>query len=243
MATGQPTSPNGAGDMVRDVVRESWRLFLARFWRTLIVVALLLAPLELALVLIDPEVSRGSAGWWLWVAFSSAVTLVAFPWIIGALVHDVATDDRGPTEPYARTRDRLPDLLISAVVTTIGILLGLIALVVPGLILMARWALIVPLIVLERAPWRVALARSNQLVEGRTAAVLAIFVLLTLTGIALVAIPVAVGYFLLGGVIGAWLATMAINTVFIAFYAFAPFVLYRKLTGERLQSEPHCGVV
>jgi MFS family permease len=229
--------------MVMDVVRESWRLFLARFWRTLIVVALLLAPLELALALIDPEVSRGSAGWWLWVAFSSSVTIVAFPWIIGALVHDVAAGDRTPTEPYARTRDRLPDLLISAVVTTVGILLGLIAFLVPGLILLARWALIVPLIVLERAHWRTALARSNQLVQGRTAAVLAIFLLLTLIGILLVTIPVAVGYFLLGGVIGAWLATMAINTVFIAFYAFAPFVLYRKLAGERLQSEPRCGVV
>jgi MFS family permease len=229
--------------MVTEVVRESWRLFLARFWRTLIVVALLLAPLELALALIDPELSRGSAGWWLWIAFSSAITLVAFPWIIGALVHDVATGDRTPTEPYTRTRDRVPDLLVSAVVTTVGILLGLIVLIIPGLILMARWALIVPLIVLEHAPWRVALASSNRLVQGRTGAVLAIFVLLTLIGIALVAIPVAVGYFLLGGVIGAWLATMAINTVFIAFYAFAPFVLYRKLTGERLQSEPRCGVV
>jgi hypothetical protein len=229
--------------MVTEVVRESWRLFLARFWRTLIVVALLLAPLELALALIDPELSRGSAGWWLWIAFSSAITLVAFPWIIGAVVHDVATGNRTPTEPYARTRDRVPDLLVSAVVTTVGILLGLIVLIIPGLILMARWALIVPLIVLEHAPWRVALARSNRLVQGRTGAVLAIFVLLTLIGIALVAIPVAVGYFLLGGVIGAWLATMAINTVFIAFYAFAPFVLYRKLTGERLQSEPRCGVV
>jgi hypothetical protein len=216
--------------MVLDVVRESWRLFLARFWRTLIVVALLLAPLELALALINPEVSRGSVGWWLWVAFSSAVTLVAFPWIIGALVHDVASDDRAPTEPYARTRDRLPDLLISALVTTVGILLGLFAFLVPGLILLARWALIVPVIVLERAPWRVALARSNQLVKGRTAAVLAIFVLLTLIGIALVAIPVAIGYLLLSGVVGAWIATMAINTVFIAFYAFAPFVLYGKLT-------------
>jgi MFS family permease len=225
--------------MVTEVVRESWRLFLARFWRTLIVVALLLAPLELALALIDPELSRGSAGWWLWIAFSSAITLVAFPWIIGALVHDVATGDRTPTEPYTRTRDRVPDLLVSAVVTTVGILLGLIVLIIPGLILMARWALIVPLIVLEHAPWRVALARSNRLVQGRTGAVLAIFVLLTLIGIVLV----AVGYFLLGGVIGAWLATMAINTVFIAFYAFAPFVLYRKLTGERLQSEPRCGVV
>jgi hypothetical protein len=229
--------------MVTEVVRESWRLFLARFWRTLIVVALLLAPLELALALIDPELSRGSAGWWLWIAFSSAITLVAFPWIIGAVVHDVATGNRTPTEPYARTRDRVPDLLVSAVVTTVGILLGLIVLIIPGLILMARWALIVPLIVLEHAPWRVALARSNRLVQGRTGAVLAIFVLLTLIGIALVAAPVAVGYFLLGGVIGAWLATMAINTVFIAFYAFAPFVLYRKLTGERLQSEPRCGVV
>jgi hypothetical protein len=229
--------------MVTEVVRESWRLFLARFWRTLIVVALLLAPLELALALIDPELSRGSAGWWLWIAFSSAITLVAFPWIIGAVVHDVATGNRTPTEPYARTRDRVPDLLVSAVVTTVGILLGLIVLIIPGLILMARWALIVPLIVLEHAPWRVALARSNRLVQGRTGAVLAIFVLLTLIGIALVAIPVAMGYFLLGGVIGAWLATMAINTVFIAFYAFAPFVLYRKLTGERLQSEPRCGVV
>jgi hypothetical protein len=229
--------------MVTEVVRESWRLFLARFWRTLIVVALLLAPLELALAVLDPGLSRGSGGWWLWILISSAITLIAFPWIIGAIVHDVATGDRTPTEPYAQTRERLPDLVVSAVVTSCGIGLGLIAFVVPGLILLARWALIVPLIVLERAPWRVALARSNVLVRGRTAAVLAIFLLLTLIGLALVAIPVAVGYFVLGGVIGAWLATMAINTVFIAFYAFAPFVLYRKLTGERLQSEPHCGVV
>src|SRR4029450_4047308 len=130
-ATGPPTSPSASRNMVMDVVRESWRLFLARFWRTLIVVALLLAPLELALALIDPEVSRGSAGWWLWVAFSSAVTLVASPWITGALVHDVATDDRAPTEPYVRTRDRVPDLLISAVGTTLGRLRGLLVVPLP----------------------------------------------------------------------------------------------------------------
>jgi hypothetical protein len=114
-------------------------------------------------------------------------------------------------------------------VTTVGILLGMIALVVPGLILMARWALVVPLIVLERAPWRLALSRSNELVRDRTRTVVAIFVLLTLIGLALIAIPLAVGYFLLENVIGAWLATLAVDTVFIAFYAFAPFVLYRRL--------------
>jgi hypothetical protein len=33
-----------------------------------------------------------------------------------------------------------------------------------------------------------------------------------------------------GDDVGAWLATLAVDTVFIAFYAFAPFVLYRRLT-------------
>ena len=203
----------------------------------------MLAPLELAIAILDPGFSSGSTGWWVWVGLSSAVTLVAFPWVLGAVVHDVAEGDRTVVDPYARTWGRLRDLIVSALVTTVGIALGLVALIVPGLILFARWALVVPLIVLEQAPWRVALARSNDLVRGRTAGVLGIFVVLTLIGVALVAAPVLLGYFALGGAVGAWLATMAIDTVFIAFYAFAPFVLYRRLQGDRLQSVPRCGVV
>jgi hypothetical protein len=203
----------------------------------------LLAPLELAIAILDPGFSSGSTGWWGWVGLSSAITLVAFPWVIGALVHDVAEGDRTFVEPYARTREHLWDLIVSAVVTTVGIALGLVALIVPGLILFARWALVVPLIVLERAPWRLALARSNELVRGHTTAVLGIFVVLTLNGLVLIAVPVLVGYLALGGALGAWIATMAIDTVFIAFYAFAPFVLYGRLKGERLQSGPRCGVV
>ena len=215
--------------MVGDVVREVWGLFLGRFWRTLLIVALVLAPLELAIALIDPDFESLAPGWWAWVGFTSAITIVAFPWMIGALVHDVAEGDRTAADPYKRTADRLPDLVLSALVTTAGITLGTLAFVVPGLILVARWALVVPLIVLERVSWRVALSRSNQLVKSRSGAVIAIFLVLTLIGAALVAVPVVVGYYLLGGVLGAWLATMAINTVFIAFYSFAPFVLYRRL--------------
>jgi Membrane domain of glycerophosphoryl diester phosphodiesterase len=216
--------------LIAGVVGEVWRLFLARFWRTLLVVAILLAPLELLIAILDPDFTSLALGWWAWVGFTSVITLVAFPWVIGALVHDVAEGDHAAMQAYARTWDRLPDLVISAVVTTVGILLGTIALVVPGLILMARWALVVPLVVLERAPWRLALSRSNELVRGRTRTVVAIFVLLTLIGLALVAIPLAVGYLLLENVIGAWLATLAVDTVFIAFYAFAPVALYKRLT-------------
>jgi len=34
----------------------------------------------------------------------------------------------------------------------------------------------------------------------------------------------------LENVLGAWLATLAIDTVGIAFYSFAPLVLYRRFT-------------
>lgn len=216
--------------MVTAVVVETWRLFRARVWRTLGIVLLLLAPLELAVALLDPDFSSFANGWWVWVGVSAAVTLVAFPWVIGAVVHDVGAHDPGPTDAYRQTASRLPDLVISAVVTTVGILLGTIALIVPGLLLMARWALIVPLIVLEGLPWRASLARSNELIRGRTWSVVGIFVVLTVIGAGLVALPVLVGYLALENVLGAWLATLAIDTVFIAFYSFAPFVLYRRLT-------------
>ena len=56
--------------------------------------------------------------------------------------------------------------------TGLGIVAGLILLIVPGLIAIARWSLIVPLIVIERRGWREAFARSNHLVTGHTGHVL-----------------------------------------------------------------------
>ena len=215
--------------MIREVVAEVWGLFLARFWRTLLIVGLMLAPLELGLAIVDPGFASFAPGWWAWVGITSLITQVAFPWVIGALVHDVAEGDRTATEPYARTWARLPDLILSSLVASVGAVLGLVAFVVPGLILFARWALIVPAVVLEHLPWRAALARSNELVKGRTAAVLGIFILLILIALVLVAVPVLVGYLVLEGVLGAWLAALALNTVLIAFFSYAPFVLHRRL--------------
>ena len=216
--------------MIREVVGEVWGLFLGRFWRTLVIVALLLAPIELVILLLDPEFDSLGLGWWAWVGLTGVVGLVSFPWVIGALVHDAGAGDSTPTEAYRRTASQLPDLVISAVITTVGILLGTLALIVPGLVLVARWTLVVPLIVLDGASWREALRRSNELVRGRTWSVLGVFFVLTLIGAVLAAAPVAIGYLVLKNVLGAWLATLAIDTVGIAFYSFAPLVLYRRFT-------------
>jgi Membrane domain of glycerophosphoryl diester phosphodiesterase len=228
--------------VAREVVGEVWRLFLARFWRTLAIVALLLAPLELGVAILDPDLTSSGIDWWAWVGVSAAVSALAFPWVAGALVEDVAETPGSPAAPYARTWRRLPDLLLSALVSTVGIVLGTVALIVPGLILAARWALIVPLVVLERASWRDALSRSNALVRGRTGSVAAIWVLVTALS-ALLAVPGFVLGAFVDNVLGAWISALAVNAVFLPLYAFAPFVLYRRLTSERLQSEPRCGVV
>ena len=216
--------------MVGDVVGEVWRLFLGRFWRTLLIVAVLLAPLELGVALFDPDFSSVAPSWWWWIGVSSAVSLLAFPWVIGALVHDVGIGDESATDAYRSTTGRLLDLVISAVVTTLGIVLGTIALIVPGLLLLARWALVVPLIVLEGANWREAISRSNELVRGRTWSVAGIFVVLTLIILAIAVPPLVVASFWLDNVLGAWLTTMILNTVCIAFYSYAPFVLHRRFT-------------
>ena len=144
--------------MVAEVVGEVWQLFRERLWRTLLIVGLLLAPLELGVALFDSDFSSVAPSWWWWIGISSAVTLLVFPWVIGALVHDVGVGDEKPTDAYRDTAGRLPALIISAVVSTVGIVLGTIALIVPGLLLMARWALVVPLIVLEGVTWRKSLA-------------------------------------------------------------------------------------
>ena len=214
--------------MVAEVVGEVWRLFRERLWRTLLIVGLLLAPLELGIALFDPDFSSVAPSWWWWIGISSAITLLAFPWVLGALVHDVGVGDEKATDAYRDTAGRLPALIISAVVSTIGIALGTIALVVPGLVLMARWALVVPLIVLEGMSWRESLSRSNALVRGRTWSVAGIFVVLTLILLAIAVPPLIVASFWFDNVLGAWFSTMILNTVWIAFYAYAPFVLYRR---------------
>ncbi len=216
--------------MVGEVVAETWRLFIQRFWRTLFVVALLLAPLELVIALFDPDFSSVAPSWWWWIGVSSAVTILAYPWAIGALVHDVAAGDARAADAYRGTAGSLPALMTTGVVTTIGIVLATIALIVPGLLLMARWGLVVPLIVLDGATWRESLSRSNELVRGRTWSVAGIFAVLTIITAAIAIPPLAAASFWLDNVLGAWLSTLILDTVCIGLFSYAPFVLHRRFT-------------
>ena len=113
-----------------------------------------------------------------------ALALIGYAWVYGALVATIVRPARSPLEPYGRTVDRLPTLVVYNFVAGLATTLALLLLVVPGLLLGARWSAAGPFIVLEgQGPFE-ALETSNGLVQGHTwrvvgAAVLALLMAIT----------------------------------------------------------------
>ncbi len=72
---------------------------------------------------------------------------------------------------FRRGRQRLLPLVGASIVYSFGILGGLLLLVVPGVLVIARWSLLAPLVVLENSGVGAARRRSSELVRGSTAPV------------------------------------------------------------------------
>lgn len=125
--------------------------------------------------------------------------IVAQVFVQGMLVEAVRNAHEGrPREPLRTLYDRagavFPSLIAGALVYALGVGVGILLLIVPGLFLASRWSLFVPLIVLEGKSSRDARIRSNELVKGRTLAVLlTIVVMYLMVTVPSVLLQIAVG--------------------------------------------------
>jgi hypothetical protein len=144
------------------LIGETGRLLRSHGRAMLLVALIFLVPAELAVA----HAQEDSEGFGL-VAYV-ILGLVGYPWVYGALVATIARRVRSPLEPYGRTVDRLPTLVVTNFAAGLATLLALLLLIVPGLLLSARWSAAGPLIVLERRGPFEALETSNGLVRGRT---------------------------------------------------------------------------
>ena len=200
-----------------------------RLWRRSVVVAgLIFAIVSLANAL----AARGGSA--VTGLVSLLLSLVGGLLVQGALV-EVVRDLHEGREPapvaayYDRTRGRLGTLLGSSLLYGVGVGLGLILLVVPGLIAIARWSLIVPLVMIERRGWREAFRRSSELVRGRTGRVLVLVVVTyVIAGIA---------SFLIGRLftplprfLEIWIGGTVAGAITAPFEAHVLTVLYYRLT-------------
>ena len=157
--------------MTSEVLGEAWDIY-RRLWRRSVVVAgFVFAVVSLGSALAGSSRSIGP------LLVSLVLSVLGSLLVQGALVEVVRDLHEGRTpapigEYYTRTRAVLGTLLGVSVLAALGIVGGFILLIVPGLILFARWALVVPLVVLERVYVSEAFSRSAALVRGKTGQVL-----------------------------------------------------------------------
>jgi hypothetical protein len=140
----------------------------------LIVALILLVPANLALAYArDDSETFG-------LVAEAAFGLIGYAWIYGALLATIARPSRSAVEPYSRTVDRLPALILANFVALIVVLVGFLLFIVPGLLIAARWIAATPLIVVDRRGALAALEGSNGLVRGRTWTVVGALVIVVL---------------------------------------------------------------
>ena len=173
------------------VLDEAWTLFTRFFLRFFVIGLVVFAAVNLlyALVVTAIDADDGGAAFGLAIV-GLATAVIGTTWLQGAFVYAVqdARDgsfDATLGEVFSRVAPSIVPLLVAGLLAGLGIALGLLLLIVPGLFLLTIWAVIAPVIVLEKRPPFGAFGRSRELVRGHGWTVFGI-VLITglLTGIA-----------------------------------------------------------
>jgi hypothetical protein len=122
---------------------------------------------------------------WFGAFVGALIALAGVFWIQGALV--IAIDDvrdgrvdLSIRETLNRVLPRLNTLTLAGLLAAVGITIGFLLLIVPGLILITLWLLIVPAIMLENRGVFESFGRSRQLVSGHGWSVFGVIVLTVL---------------------------------------------------------------
>jgi hypothetical protein len=148
------------------VLSEAWTTYKAH-WQHLLPIALAVyGAVALISLVLHALLDRWAAG-----LLSALVSLVATFWLQGALVKaiDDIRDGRADLsfgETFAVVRPQLPAIIVAGILAALGVLLGLLLLIIPGLYLLTRWILIIPVIVLEGRSAGESFGRSWELVKG-----------------------------------------------------------------------------
>jgi hypothetical protein len=156
---------------VGGVLGEAWRLYTKFFTRFFVVAAIVFLIINLLGAVLGAIAGTGSGVRFLVALIATVVSLVGTFWLQGALVYAVddvrdGRIDSSVGELFERVQPYLWTLIGAGLLAGLGIAVGLVLLIVPGLILLTWWCLIVPVIVLEGKPVGESFSRSRELVRG-----------------------------------------------------------------------------
>jgi hypothetical protein len=154
------------------VLDESWTLFTRFFVRFFAIGLIVFAVVNLVYALVVEAIADdAAAAQAVLTVVGLAAAVIGTTWLQGAFVYAVqdardGTLDSSLREVFARVSPAILPLLVAGLLAGIAIGIGFVLLVVPGLYLLTIWAVIAPVIVLERAAALDSFGRSRELVRG-----------------------------------------------------------------------------
>jgi hypothetical protein len=218
------------------VLGEGWSLYKTH-WRHLLpiafVVYLLLSLFTLLLVLLLS---------WVGAIAAAFVSLAGTFWLQGALVTAIedirdGRADLSISETLSRVRPRMNALAIGGILASIGVTIGFILLIIPGLVLLTWWLLIVPVIMLEGRSATESFGRSRELVRGNGWNVFGLIVL-TIVILIVAGIVLSIIFSFLPDEFGQYVSSVVSNTLLTPFVAAAWTLAYYHLRERQTVPAP-----
>lgn len=220
---------------IGSVLGEAWALYTRFFVRFFVLAAVVFLITNLAgAVLFEAIGTDTTLAAALVAVAATAVIVVGTYWLQGALVFAVqdARDgsfDASNDEILHKVRPFLGTLVLASILAGFGIALGVLLLVVPGLVLLTWWALITPVVVLERKGVGEAFGRSRELVRGNGWTVFGVMLITTLLStVGAGALSVLLSF--LPAFLEQWLGGTIAGAIVAPFTAIAVTLMYFQLT-------------
>ncbi len=219
------------------VLGQAWQLYTRFFARFFVIAVLVYLIVNLLNAVVATLFGHGVGVSLLLALITTVVSLVGTFWLQGALVFavDDVRDGRIDStvgEIFERVRPRLGTLILAGILAALGIAVGLVLLIVPGLIFLTWWCLIVPVIVLEGKAVGESFSRSRELVRGHGWTVFGV-VLITAILTAIASGLIQGIFSFLGSFLRYWIGGAIASAVVGPFFAVALTVMYFTLRGLR----------
>jgi hypothetical protein len=154
------------------VLDEAWTLFTRFFLRFFLIALLVFASINLVYALLVAAISSDNNGAAVLLGLLGLATaVIGATWLQGAFVYAVqdardGTFDASIGQIFSRVAPSILPLLGAGLLAGLGIALGFLLLIIPGLFLITIWAVVAPVIVIERSGVFAAFGRSRELVRG-----------------------------------------------------------------------------
>lgn len=209
------------------VLSEAWELY-KRHWNHLLPIAFIVYLLTALLT----ALLTGAAGAF-GALLAGVISIVGLFWVQGALVR--ATEDirdgradMSLGDTYNSVKPKLGAITGAGLLAGLGIGLGLLLLIIPGLILLTLWVVIIPVIVLENAAAMESFGRSSALVKGYA---MNVFGVIVLTFLILIGVGIVLGLLLafFPDAVQGFLSNVISGTITAPFIVLVWTLLYYRL--------------